>query len=93
MVFQESLSADFEVLRGELGLGPDVVLPNGDLEAHRSLSHLDRTLEPRAQLNLAAWYAEDAEFVALCRELEKRLREERRSPDRAAGSSQEERLR
>lgn len=59
---QESLAADFAVLRTLLGLPDDVRLA----EVHRTPEEFDRHLEPRARANLREWYAADYRMLELC---------------------------
>jgi hypothetical protein len=65
--FQESLAEDFEALKRKLALPAAIVLPEGDLEAHRSPTDVDRALDEVAVRNLHEWYSRDYDFVALCR--------------------------
>jgi hypothetical protein len=80
IAFQERLDADFELLRRKLGLPPDVQLPTGDEEAHRTPQTYDAELGPVARANLERWYARDLAFVALCRELAPAVNEPRAAP-------------
>jgi hypothetical protein len=66
--FQETLDADFEGLKTKLGLPASLALPHGDVEAHKNPAGLDRDLSDTARRNLQAWYAQDYQFLALCRE-------------------------
>jgi hypothetical protein len=59
---QESLAADFAVLRGLLGLPETVKLA----EVHRTPEEFDRRLDPEARENLRAWYADDYRLLELC---------------------------
>jgi hypothetical protein len=67
--FQESLDADFQMLKRKLGLSGPIELPADDIQAHRNpraaSSHLDET----ATVNLRSWYAADYSFLDMCREL------------------------
>ncbi len=67
--FQKRLAADFEVLKGKLGLPDHATLPSSDVQAHRNPICLDRRLDDRAIANLTQWYRRDFEFVALCQSL------------------------
>ena len=67
--FQETLSADFEVLKRKAGLPESIILPEDDVMAHRSPPGLDTYLGEVAEANLRDWYARDLKFVALCRQL------------------------
>ena len=67
--FQESLSADFEILKSRLGLPSRLKLPDDDVDAHVSPRSLDRTLRAAALENLRRWYEEDIRFVDLCNEI------------------------
>lgn len=64
--FQEDLSADFDILKSELGLPPGVSLPADDIRSHKTPGGFDRTLEEKAVENLKKWYARDYEFIRLC---------------------------
>lgn len=68
--FQESLNADFERLKKKLELPKTlpIDLPSGEVEAHRGQhSEADRFLEENAVNNLKQWYAEDYDFIKVCR--------------------------
>ncbi len=65
--FQETLDADFGKLVEKLGLPADVSLPTDEVSAHRNPAFLDYELDPIAARNLREWYADDFEFIALCR--------------------------
>jgi len=66
--FQESLDDDFERLKIKLGLPDTIKLPTESLEAHKGdYSDFERFLEEKAIKNLEKWYAEDYEFLNLCR--------------------------
>ena len=65
--FQSRLSDDFEVLKSRLRLPGDLMLPDDDVRAHVTPSHLDRRLGDVALRNLQRWYREDFEFLDLCR--------------------------
>ncbi len=67
--FQDRLDADFEVLKGKLGLPPEARLPSDDAAAHRTPASFSRDLSDRGRANLEQWYADDIEFVRLCREV------------------------
>jgi hypothetical protein len=67
--FQETLVTDFEKLRVKLELPADVVLPVGEVAAHKTPSNFDTTLEPLAVENLQRWYREDIRFYQLCRQI------------------------
>jgi hypothetical protein len=71
--FQETLSDDFECLKRKLGVDPAAALPNDDINAHRNPSTVNRDLEWQAIVNLRAWYAEDDQFVDLCKGIAKRV--------------------
>jgi len=67
--FQESMEADFETLKGLLDLPGCVSLPTGDTAAHRNPPGLDTAIGDAGLAALRDWYAEDLEFIRLCREL------------------------
>jgi hypothetical protein len=66
--FQESLDADFERLKQKLGLADAVTLPEGEIEAHKNPTDIDRSLDEVARRNLHEWYAPDYQFLRLCQE-------------------------
>jgi hypothetical protein len=72
--FQETLDADFQILKSLLNLPRDIQLPQDDATSHRSPAGLDRTLNERAEAALRKWYAADYEFVERCREIRCRTR-------------------
>jgi hypothetical protein len=80
--FQESLGADFEILKVKLSLPESLSLPDNDIDAHRNPAGLNRTLDHEAITNLRRWYERDFQFLDLCRGI---LREDEsiRRPDRA----------
>ncbi len=63
---QENLSADFEVLKLKMSFPRDLVLPADDLCAHRSPSHVDKSLQSEAVENLKHWYQRDYACLELC---------------------------
>lgn len=65
--FQESLDRDFEELKGILGIPPSVSLPADDIAAHRSPRTLDTFIEERGMSALRNWFADDFEFIVLCK--------------------------
>jgi len=69
--FVETLDAQLPNLANRLGLD-EISLPSDDKLAHRSSSQ-PHPLEAPARNALAAWYARDYEFIALCREMARRL--------------------
>jgi hypothetical protein len=71
--FQESLDEDFESLKRKLGLPPRAELPRGVEAAHMTPPGFDTQLGETARANLERWYADDAAFVELCRELAPRV--------------------
>lgn len=71
--FQDRLDADFELLKQRLGLPAEARLPVGTTAAHQSPPGFETDLSPAGRRNLAAWYADDLELVALCRELAPRV--------------------
>lgn len=66
---QETLSADFEYLKQQLGLPADMSLPLDDVLAHRTPPGFDRQLSPLAERNLSRWYADDLRFYEYCVQL------------------------
>jgi len=69
VAFQESLDRDFEILRRLLHLPSSVVLPTGELEAHRNPPGLSRQIAPPGVEALRHWYAEDIRLIEVCRQL------------------------
>lgn len=69
VAFQESLDRDFENLRRLLNLPASVVLPTGELEAHRNPAGLSRHIAQPGVEALRHWYAEDARLIEVCRQL------------------------
>ncbi len=67
--FQESLDADFAILKGILSIPATELLPTDDVSAHRNPADLDRYIPPEGISCLRQWYAEDYEFIELCRSL------------------------
>ena len=68
--FQESLNTDFEHLKKKMNIAENITLPDGDMEAHRGRhSETDRFLEENAVNNLKQWYADDYDFLKVCRNL------------------------
>ncbi|MCZ6836891.1 MAG: sulfotransferase family 2 domain-containing protein [Planctomycetota bacterium] len=67
--FQETLNADFEILKKKLSLPEDLSLSNDEVIAHKNPDHLDKHLDDQAIENLKQWYAKDYEFMDLCREI------------------------
>jgi hypothetical protein len=71
--FQENLNEDFERLKAKLGTPKIVQLPTDDVRAHRTPNKFDRNLEEKAIENIKAWYAEDYEFISLCKQVSERV--------------------
>jgi Sulfotransferase family len=69
IAFQESLDDDFELLKQRLGLPAEARLPSDETAAHRMPASFPRELSDQARANLERWYANDIEFVKLCRQL------------------------
>lgn len=65
--FQESIPADFELLRLKIALPPEAQLPTDDIAAHRNPKGADMRLEPSAIENLRKWYRRDDAFIDFCR--------------------------
>lgn len=65
--FQETLDSGFHELKGILGLDESIQLPGDDVGAHRNPGGLDRTIDEAGIAALEEWYAEDIEFVSLCK--------------------------
>jgi hypothetical protein len=73
ILFQSDLEADFDRLVRSLGLGGHIVLATDHVSAHRTPVTADRSLSAVATRSLERWYARDYEFLALCRDLRRRL--------------------
>jgi hypothetical protein len=69
VAFQESLASDFKILRRLLDLPSSVVLPTGEVEAHRNPPDLLRQIAPPGVEALENWYAEDTKLIQACRKL------------------------
>jgi len=67
----KTLPADFERLKGLLGLSIECRLPTGD-SAHRAPETQVRTLSDAAVANLRRWFADDEPLLAACRSLSDR---------------------
>jgi hypothetical protein len=72
--FQETLAADFALLKSILRLDERAQLPSDEVTAHRSPQHLDKKLSEPSIVNLKQWYAADYRFIDVCRT----IREQRR---------------
>ena len=69
--FQERLVQDFAQIKAKLELPQELALPKDDLVSHRNPKHLDKKLDPQAEVNLRQWYKADYDFIELCNELQK----------------------
>jgi hypothetical protein len=67
--FQESLNADFANLICILGLPESISLPSDDVAAHRNPVDVDKSIDALGILALQEWFAEDFEFITICKEL------------------------
>ena len=65
---QEFLAEDFERLKHRLALPESLHLPVGKVEAHRSESGEDTSLDLLGVENLKRWYAADYKFVEVLRD-------------------------
>jgi hypothetical protein len=65
--FQETLAADFAILKKKLGLPETVDLPQDEVQSHRSPRDLDTHLDKEVIENLQRYYADDYDFIELCR--------------------------
>src|SRR5262249_49143587 len=79
--FQETLNADFEMLKAILNLPEEARLSDDEVISNRTPAGQDKRLDEEAIRNLEAWYHRDYEFLALCREIAAEIRSdfERRS--------------
>lgn len=77
---QESLPTDFECLKGLLGLGSEVQLPQDDLNAHRNPPHCDYRLSATAIDNLKKWYEPDFHCLEVCERLRCQISDRRLCP-------------
>jgi hypothetical protein len=64
--FQENLAHDFDVLKGMLGLPPELELPADNWSRHGNPG-ADGRLDETAAANLSIWYARDIAFFDACR--------------------------
>jgi hypothetical protein len=64
--FQENLTHDFMVLKGLLGLPPQLELPSDNWARH-SNPGAEGPLDETAAANLAIWYARDIAFFEACK--------------------------
>lgn len=63
----ESFEADFEALKGQLGLPPELTLPLDPRASNRGASQsTPPVLEPMAIELLKSWYRRDYDFLAYC---------------------------
>jgi hypothetical protein len=71
---QETLAADWEALKELLDLPRDLMLPEDDLLAHRTVytAEDDRAISERGTIALREWYAEDCELLDLGEEFRQR---------------------
>lgn len=67
--FQESLDEDFFKLKSILDIPEEIRLPTDDIAAHKNPKNVDKFIEPNGITALNEWYAEDAKFIRLCKEL------------------------
>jgi hypothetical protein len=67
--FQDRLDDDFELLKRKLDLPAEARLPSEEIAAHRTPLGFSQYLGDEARANLERWYADDLDFVGLCREL------------------------
>jgi hypothetical protein len=67
--FQESLNADFVKLISILGFRESFYPPNDDIAAHRNPSDVDKSIDAGGVLALKEWFAEDFEFISICKEV------------------------
>lgn len=68
---QESLSADFEKLKKQLGLPSQLLLPKADIDTHRTPEDLDQTLSEEAANNIRKWYHKDDEMLRAILEIKR----------------------
>ena len=66
---QKQLPAAFARLINFLGIREDQKLSDDDIAAHRNPANVDRSSSKPGVMALKNWYAEDYEFIALCRDL------------------------
>jgi hypothetical protein len=72
--FQETLNADFEILKRILDLPADVQLTDDEVTANRSPIDIDKRLDEEAIRNLKSWYVKDYQLLAICREIAAEIR-------------------
>jgi len=67
--FQETLTADFEILKAKLGSPEQMMLPHDETQAHKKLEGLNKALTDQSSQNLKEWYRRDYEFISLCQNI------------------------
>lgn len=72
--FQETLNADFEILKKILGLPEQAKLTDDDVAANRSPKGMLTQLNSEAIRNLEVWYSKDYHFLAMCRQIATEIR-------------------
>lgn len=78
---QETLDADWEVIKELLDLPRDQMLPRDPTIAHRTTHEDDREISPKGMRALRDWYADDYELLELAEEVrQNRLRGDLRPP-------------
>jgi hypothetical protein len=66
---QETLDADWELLKELLDLPRDQMLPQDPVVAHRSADVVDCEISPKGVRALREWYAADYEVLELAEEM------------------------
>lgn len=69
MARQETLGADWELLKELLDLPTGQMLPPDPVVAHRSTDAVDREISPKGARALGEWYAADYELLELAEEM------------------------
>ena len=64
---QETLDADYEMMKKLLGMGPEYVLPRDDVGAHRTPDGFSKDISPEGRANLEKYFAKDFEIYEWCR--------------------------
>jgi len=65
---QENLEADFNKLKRILKIPQDANLPTDEKVAHRNPPNLDRSIDECGVVALKEWYADDIQFISVCKE-------------------------
>jgi hypothetical protein len=64
---QEELDSDFEVLKKVLQMGPEYILPEDSVSAHRAPDNLEKYVSPKGKRNLMKHYQADYKIYEWCK--------------------------